>query len=435
MHYPVRMSENFFVCNLTADILSTSYTGALKDRFLKYVQVWSESDSKMADEGIMPSAERERDMAALLKAELEQLGLEAVQADENCYVYGRLPASPGCGDVPAICLMAHIDTVDEVSGKDVKPLVHENYRGGPIVLPAGITLDPEVDAHLAQAGEQGDTIISSDGSTLLGADDKAGVAEIMTAVEFLLRNPTVKHGTIEVMFSPDEETGHGMDRVPKQLLQSRQCYTVDGGHEGELEIECFNAFKSDVRFTGKSKHTGDARPDMVNAVEMAASFVANLPHGELPETTDGHQGFFAPMEISGSIESAQVSLLLRDFRMDGMERRKKLVDTLAETTAMLFGGQAEVVHTQQYLNMKDVLDRNPQVVEKLVQAYRAAGLEPEFKPIRGGTDGSRLTEMGIPTPNIFTGGHSYHSRSEWASLKQMAWATEVLIQLAKACAE
>ncbi|MBP5157439.1 MAG: peptidase T, partial [Treponema sp.] len=157
------MSENFFVCNLTADILSTSYTGALKDRFLKYVQVWSESDSKKADEGIMPSAERERDMAALLKAELEQLGLEAVQADENCYVYGRLPASPGCGDVPAICLMAHMDTVDEVSGKDVKPLVHENYRGGPICLPAGITLDPEVDAHLAQAGEQGDTIISSDG--------------------------------------------------------------------------------------------------------------------------------------------------------------------------------------------------------------------------------------------------------------------------------
>ena len=314
--------------------------------------------------------------------------------------------------------------MDEVTGRDVKPIVHESYRGGPIALPAGITLDPAHDPHLAQAGKKGDTVISSDGSTLLGADDKAGVAEIMSAVEFLIKHPDVKHGTVEVLFSPDEETGHGMDRVPLKLLKSRQCYTVDGGQEGELEVECFNAFKSDVYFSGKSKHTGDARPDMVNAVEMAASFVAGLPHGELPETTDGYQGFFAPMEISGGIEGASVSLLLRDFTMKGMERRKAVVEKLAETTALVYGGQAKVEHTQQYLNMKGELDRHPTVVEKLVQAYRAAGVEPVFTPIRGGTDGSRLTEMGIPTPNIFTGGHSYHSRYEWASLIQLAraWA-------------
>ena len=429
------MAGEFSVCNLTADVLSTSYAAGLKERFLKYVRVWSESDSNKADAGVMPSAERERDMAAVLKAELEGLGLEAVQTDANCYTYARLPASSGCEKVPAICLMAHIDTVDEVSGKDVKPLVHEDYRGGPIALPAGITLDPEADKHLAEAGQLGDTIISSDGSTLLGADDKAGVAEIMTAVEFLVKHPDVKHGVIEVMFSPDEETGHGMDRVPLKLLQSKQCYTVDGGHEGELEVECFNAFKSDIHFTGRSKHTGDARPDMVNAIEMAASFVANLPHGELPETTDGYQGFFAPMEISGGIETADVTLFLRDFSTEGMDRRKKIVDQLAATTALVFGGKADVVHTQQYLNMKAGLDRQPEVTEKLVRAYRAAGLEPVFKPIRGGTDGSRLTEMGIPTPNIFTGGHSYHSRYEWASLKQMIRATEVLIQLVQAWVE
>lgn len=429
------MDGIFSVSNLTADILSTPYTAALKDRFLRYVRIWSESDSKKADEGVMPSAERERDMARVLKEELVGLGLEAVQTDGNCYSYARLPASSGCEKVPAICLMAHIDTVDEVSGKDVKPLVHEDYRGGPISLPSGITLDPLADKHLAEAGQHGDTILSSDGSTLLGADDKAGVAEIMTAVEFLVQNPDIKHGMIEVMFSPDEETGHGMDKVPRQLLQSRQCYTVDGGHEGELEVECFNAFKSDIHFTGKSKHTGDARPDMVNAIQMAASFVAGLPHGELPETTDGYQGFFAPMEISGCLERADVTLFLRDFTKAGMERRKDIVDKLASCTALLFGGTAEVTHTKQYENMKEGLDKNPLVTEKLVQAYRNAGVEPVFKPIRGGTDGSRLTEMGIPTPNIFTGGHSYHSRYEWASLKQMVRATEVLIQLAQVWAK
>ncbi len=419
------------VSNLSSDILSTSYTKSLLDRFLKYVKTYSESDSKKADEGVMPSEEHEFDMAAILTDELKKLGLKDVQTDKNCYTYAYLPASSGCESTPAICLMAHIDTVDEVTGKDVKPQIHENYKGGCLKLPAGIVLDPAVDRHLGEAGGQGDTIISSDGSTLLGADDKAGVAEIMTAVEFLTQHPEIKHGTIEVMFSPDEETGHGMDKVPLKLLKSKQCYTVDGGHEGELEVECFNAFKSDIYFTGKSKHTGDARPDMVNAVEMASAFVANLPRNEMPETTDGHMGFYAPMEITGSIENAVVSLLLRDFTMTGMEKRKQTVDTLAKTIAALFGGQVKTVHTQQYLNMKEGLDKNPKVVQNLVAAYRAAGIEPVFPPIRGGTDGSRLTEMGIPTPNIFTGGHSYHSRYEWASLKQMVRATEILIQLAQ----
>ncbi|MBR1911113.1 MAG: peptidase T [Treponema sp.] len=403
----------------------------LLNRFINYVKTFSESDSAKADSGIMPSTPQQWKMAELVCNELQQLGLENVHTDENCYTYGLLKATQGCEDVPSFCLIAHIDTVDEVTGKDVKPIVHKNYDGTPISLPYGITLNPDSDECLAQAGRQNDTIITSDGSTLLGADDKAGVAEIMTAVEYLVQHPDVKHGDIEVLFSPDEETGHGMDRINLNMIRSKMCYTVDGGHIGELETECFNAYKSEIVFTGKSKHTGDARPDMVNAVCMAASFIANLPRHEMPETTDGYMGFYAPLEMSGSIEQSSVLLLLRDFTDDGIKKRMHIVDLVAQMTAETFGGTAKVTHTQQYVNMKEKLDEHPHIVDKLVQAYKAAGVEPVFKPIRGGTDGSRLTEMGIPTPNIFTGGHSYHSRFEWASLSQMTSATEILVQLSQ----
>ena len=403
----------------------------LINRFLTYVKTYSQSDSIQADKGIQPSTPQQNDMAALLNKEMKTLGLTEVQTTEYCYTYGFLPASPGFEDKPCICLLAHIDTVEEVSGKDVKPILHENYAGEKIHLPYGIILDPASDADLANAANTGDTIITSDGSTLLGADDKAGVAEIMTALEYLLKNPDVKHGPIEVIFSPDEETGHGMDHVPLNLIKSKFAYTVDGGNIGELEKECFNAFKSDVTFIGKSVHTGSARPNLVNAIVMASSFVTNLPRHEMPETTDGYMGFYGPMSIEGSIEKASVNLILRDFCKEGIEKRKNLVDKIATTVAESFGGKVEIVHTPQYVNMKENLDKNPFVVEKLVKAYENAGVTPLFVPIRGGTDGSRLTELGIPTPNIFTGGHSYHSRYEWASLKQMTVAVEVLLELIK----
>ncbi len=403
----------------------------LLNRFISYVKTYSESDSAQADNGVMPSTPQQWKMAELVCNELKQLGLENVHTDENCYTYGLLKATAGCEKVPSFCLIAHIDTVDEVSGKDVKPIVHKDYDGKTITLPSGIILNPESDKYLALAGEQKDTIITSDGSTLLGADDKAGVAEIMTAVEYLVKHPELKHGDIEVLFSPDEETGHGMDKVNLKTIRSKMCYTVDGGHIGELETECFNAYKSEVTFTGKSMHTGTARPGMVNAVSMAASFVANLPRQEMPETTDGHMGFYAPLEINGSIEQSSVLVLLRDFTLDGIKKRMHMVDLVAQMAAETFNGAVQVKHTQQYLNMKEKLDANPLIVNKLVQAYKAAGVEPEFKPIRGGTDGSRLTEMGIPTPNIFTGGHNYHSRYEWASLSQMTCAAEILLQLSQ----
>lgn len=416
--------------NISENIFDTVYASSLMERFLKYAKTYSQSDSAKADSGVMPSTLQQRDMATILNQELKALGLEDVQTSEYCYTYGRLKASPGKENVPGFCLLAHIDTVEEVSGLNVKPMVHKDYDGSPITLPYGNVLDPAKDRDLFFAGQQGDTIITSDGTTLLGADDKAGVAEIMTALEFLVNHPEVRHGEIEVIFSPDEETGHGMDHVPLNLLKSKFAYTVDGGHLGELETECFNAFRSDVVFTGNSIHTGNARPDFVNAVSMASAFVQSLPHTQRPETTDGRQGFFAPMNIEGSVESASVSLLLRDFDMVGMEKRKSLVEQLAQAVASSFGGKVQVNHIQQYLNMKGVLDEHPQVVENLVDAYAEAGVQAVFVPIRGGTDGSRLTEMGIPTPNIFTGGHNFHSRSEWASFSQMIYATEVLIQLA-----
>lgn len=375
---------------------------SLLNRFIKYVKTYSQSDSNKADEGVIPSTPQQFEMAKILCEELKSLGLENVQTTEHCYTYGFLPANDG--DEKSICLLAHIDTVDEVSGLNVNPQIAE---------------------------ENGDTIIRSDGTTLLGADDKAGVAEIMTALEYFKSHPETKHCGIEVIFSPDEETGHGMDKVPLGLLKSRCAYTVDGGSLGELEIECFNAWKSEIEFTGVACHTGTARGVMVNAVSMASNFLENLPRTERPETTDGYQGFYAPMSVEGSIEKAMVVLFLRDFDLKEMENRREIVEMIARSTAASFGGMAKVTHTQQYLNMKEKMDEAPEVVENLIAAYKAAGVEPNFVPIRGGTDGSRLTEMGIPTPNIFTGGHNFHSRDEWASLDEMCKACEILIQLGR----
>ena len=402
----------------------------LLSRFVRYAKTYSESSEKSADEGNIPSTPQQWDMANMLKGELLELGLEGVCVTDNCYVYGSLKASAGLENAEPFALLAHIDTVEEVSGKDVKPQIIKDYAGEVIRLSDGSIIDPASDSALRAAGEERDTIITSDGTTLLGADDKAGIAAIMSALEVIV-SQGVSHGKIEVIFSPDEETGHGMDKVPLTMIESKKAYTVDGGHIGELETECFNAFKSEVTFTGKSVHTGSARAIMVNAVEMASSFVSNLPHHELPETTDGYMGFYAPMEISGSVESAKVSLLLRDFSMEGMEKRKAFVDSLAMVVANGFGGGASVKHTEQYRNMRAKLDENPSVVENLVTAYRVAGVEPVFQPIRGGTDGSRLTEMGIPTPNIFTGGHNYHSRTEWLSMKQLERCALVLVALAR----
>jgi tripeptide aminopeptidase len=321
-----------------------------------------------------------------------------------------------------------MDTSEAAPGKDVHPLVTERYSGAAIPLRDGVVLDPAGDEALAKAA--GETIVHGDGSTLLGADDKAGIAEIITALEALRDRPEAAHGPVEVIFSPDEETGHGMDRVPLDWIRAKAAYTLDGGGAPELEAECFNAYKSDVLFTGVAMHTGTARPGMVNAVNLAADLVSLLPRHESPETTDGRQGFFAPISVSGSIERAAVQVFVRDFDSKAMEERLKTVETLSEAVRRKYrGSTVSVTHTRQYVNMKGGIQKSPPVTALLVEAVRNAGAEPVFKPIRGGTDGSRLTEMGIPTPNIFTGGHNFHSRREWASLDQMILATRTVIEL------
>lgn len=400
----------------------------LLNRFLKYTKIWTTSDSANADAQIFPSTENQQIFAQNLKEELSSLGLENVQVTEKSYVYAILKATEGFENSPSFCLLSHLDTSEEVSGKNVNPQVFENYDGSLISL-ENISIDSSGDEELSKIANTGDTLITTDGTTLLGADDKAGVAEIITAVEFLIQNK-IPHGDIEILFSPDEETGHGMDFVPLNLLKSKHAYTVDGGSQGELETECFNASSATVTFFGKSTHTGTARKQkMINAVMMASKFLENLPHTEFPETTDGYEGFFAPIEISGSVEKAQVYILLRDFEESGIEKRIFQIKKIAESVEFATGGKVSVQIKEQYKNMKNALEKSPETVELLKKAYENSGITPDFIPIRGGTDGSRLSEMGIPTPNIFTGGHNFHSRFEWASLNQMTQAVNVLINL------
>ena len=390
----------------------------LLDRFCRYVKIWSESDGKAADSGVFPSTERQWDIAKVLVKELRNLGTRNVYLTDNCYVVAKIDSNivepQERAKYPSILLMAHMDTVDEVSGENVKPVISI------------------LSANESPTG-QADTIIRSDGTTLLGADDKAGVSAIMTAVEYLMNHyedENLKHGPIEVMFSPDEETGHGMDKVPLNILKSECAYTVDGGSEGELESECFNAWACTVNFTGKACHTGDAKAGgMINAVTLAGNFAAELPHEMAPETTEGYEGFIAPMEISGTIESARVDMLLRSFEVDEIEKEKEIIRNAAKKVTEKFGGSFDLEFRQQYLNMKQKMNEHPEVVARLEKAYEAAGVKVIKKPIRGGTDGSRLTELGIPTPNIFTGGHEFHSRNEWLSLNQCAKAADVLINL------
>lgn len=385
------------------------YKEKVLNRFIKYVKIWSESDGVAADNGVFPSTPQQFDFARILKDELESLGAQKVSLDKNCYLHAQIPASAGFEHKQSVLLMAHMDTVDEVTGKNVNPQIAPN--------PQDFT-------------DSSDTIITTDGNTLLGADDKAGITAIMSVLEFFKENPKISHSAFEIMFSPDEETGHGMDKVPLEIIESKYAVTVDGGDIGEMETECFNAFGASVIFYGKAAHTGNARESrMVNAVSMAGAFVSSLPHTMTPETTDNLQGFIAPMAINGTIEKAQVELLLRSFDMDEIEKEKLIIKHAVDSVALCYGGKAEINFKQQYLNMKEKLNENPEIIERLTQAFKKAGVEIKNKPIRGGTDGSRLTEMGIPTPNIFTGAHEFHSRKEWLSLNQCSKAADVLINL------
>ncbi|MDR0997764.1 MAG: peptidase T [Treponema sp.] len=413
------------------DTVSPIGDKALEDlvipRFLKYVGYWTTSNRKVEE---TPSSPGQWDLAKVLAEELGGLGVADVELTGHCYVIARVPGTKGKEKVPPAGFMAHLDTAEDVSGKDVKPRHVKNYDGEKIQLADGLVLDPKTDPDLA--AHKGRGLIHTDGTTLLGADDKAGIAEIMASLEYILKHPEISHGPLEIIFTPDEETGKGLPEFPLDKIKSAVCYTLDGGPLGELETECFNAYKADIGFKGRVIHIGTARGILANAVSMAAAYTAMLPRSESPEATDGYYGYYCPMEIRGNLENARLEVFLRDFDREGMERRISALEAFARAVEAQFPpGKVTVEPLLQYLNMREKIEARPELMETLKRAFKNAGVQPRLKPIRGGTDGSRLTELGIPTPNIFTGGRNAHSRLEWASTPEMAAACRVLIELIK----
>jgi len=393
-------------------------------KFLRYVQVDSPSGQ---GEGV-PSTEEQWAMARLLEAELKALGLSDVKVDAHSIVTATLPGNRE--GAPAIGLLAHFDTYPGTPGHGVKPLVHRAYDGGEIRLPAGPVLRPEELPGLRRC--VGHDIITSDGSTLLGADDKAGVAEIMEILCRLIRQPEIPHGPILVGFTPDEETGKGVRKFDVAAFPAVAAYTFDGSAAGEVESENFNARNLKVTITGRSSHTGTARGTMINAVQLAAEFISAIPATMRPETTDGYLGFIHADEVSGNVEEVTLKLLLRDFTEEGIARQHAIVEHLLAGLEQRYpGARTHLEQVGGYKNMKAGVSRDPRVVELALQAVREAGLEPVQKGIRGGTDGAVLTEMGLPCPNLFTGGMNYHSRTEWASAQWMEKAVEAGLNLVR----
>ncbi len=373
----------------------------------------------------------------MLESELRALGLADVVLDENGYLMATIPATPGRSDVPVIGFIAHVDTSPEMSGAGVKPIVHRNYDGRDLVLPDDPTAVLRAADNPALAERIGDDIVTASGTTLLGADDKAGVAEIVAAAEWLTAHPDVPHGAVRIGFTPDEEIGRGADRFDVSRFGAYCAYTLDGGSRGELEYESFSADLFTVTFIGFNTHPGYAKGRMVNAIRVAADFIASLPRQDVtPETTDAHDGYVHPYSVDASVERTTVKVLIRDFLTGELGTKRAMLEYLARQAASAHPRcRIETTVTEQYRNMREVLDRYPEVVERAREAIRRAGIEPVERPIRGGTDGSRLSFMGLPTPNLFAGEHDFHSRLEWVSSQDMDKAVEVIVELCKVWAE
>jgi tripeptide aminopeptidase len=401
------------------------------DRFLRYVRIDTQSAAGVE---ASPTTEKQLDLSRLLRDELEEIGLEDVRVDEYGYVYGSLP---GVASAPAIGLIAHVDTSPDVTGTGVNPQVHEEYDGGAIALPgdANVVLDP-VELPLLKK-KVGHDIVSTDGTTLLGADDKAGVAEIMAAVAHLKRHPELEHSPIRVCFTVDEEVAGGADHLDIERFGAKYAYTLDGAELGEIEAETFNAAKVTVTIRGRSTHPGTAKGQLVNAVKLAADLVAALPReGLSPETTEEREGFVHPTKISGGAEETFVEFIVRDHDAMKMVEHVALIRRLADEVREREPRAAvDVREEEQYRNMGEVIDKFPEVMEAAEEAVRRLGIEPVHSIIRGGTDGARLSHRGLPTPNLFTGGSEYHSRREWASVQDMAAAAAMLVELAQVWAE
>lgn len=402
----------------------------LLERFLRYVQIDTQSDPFSNS---VPSTEKQRNLGNVLVEELQALGLSDAHLDQYGYVYATLPANTPKSNVPTICFCSHMDTSPDSSGAGVKPIVHSNYNGQDLVLPDDPTVVIRTADHPHLAQQLGNDIVTASGTTLLGADNKAGLAAIMNAVQRLQQQPEINHGAIKILFTPDEEIGRGVDHVDMEKLGADFGYTIDGEQRGSLEDETFSADALRVDIQGISAHPGFAKGRMVNALKVAGTFIAALPKDRLsPETTEGREGFVHPVHFSGSAEAVQVDFILRDFDTGQLAVQAQEIQSILDQTLRQFpGARATVTITEQYRNMKEVLRNYPQVVAHAETAIRRAGMEPIKSSIRGGTDGSRLSFMGLPCPNLFAGEHAFHSKQEWVSVQDMEKASEMIVELVK----
>lgn len=398
------------------------------DRFLKYVKVDTQSDPTSAT---CPSTEKQKNLARILVDELQQMGIADAHMDTNGYVYGTI-ASTCQHVVPVICFCSHMDTSPDCSGENVKPIVHQQYKGKDIVLPDDPSQVIRADEHTDLKNQIGNDIVTASGTTLLGADNKAGVAEIMDAAAFLMSNKHVKHGEIKILFTPDEEIGRGVDKVDLKKLNADYGYTVDGETAGCLEDETFSADAVVVTINGFSTHPGFAKNKMQSAIKIASEIISLLPKDKLsPESTENKEGFIHPISISGGIDKTTITFIIRDFLTSELAKHEQILKEICEKVVSRYNKSSFNFEVkEQYRNMKEILDKHPQIVENGLEAIKRAGLSPKRTSIRGGTDGSRLSYMGLPCPNIFAGEHAFHSKLEWVSVQDMQRAVDTLIHLA-----
>jgi tripeptide aminopeptidase len=403
-------------------------TDTVTDRFLRYVVIDTQSDAKSATQ---PSTEKQKNLGRLLVEELLAIGLSDAHLDEHGYIYATIPPNVD-KPVPVICFCSHMDTAPDFTGTNVKPQWVRAYAGGDIQLPGDPQQVIRVADHPALRDQIGNDIITTDGTTLLGADDKAGIAEIMTAAQFLVDNPDIKHGTIKILFTVDEEIGRGVDKADLKKLGAAFAYTMDGETAGHIEDETFSADGVEITIQGVAIHPGFAKGRMENAIKIAGAIIDRLPKHLAPETTEGRDGFVHPTGVTGAMDKATISLIVRDFTDEGLATKEAMIEAVIRDVMPDYPGSSYTFEVkQQYRNMKAILDRHPEIVDNAVEAIRRAGMEPVRGSIRGGTDGSRLSFMGLPCPNIFAGGHAFHSPLEWVSRQDMEKAVKTIVELAK----
>lgn len=403
------------------------------DRFLRYVKIDTQSDPTS---NTFPSTMKQKNLGNLLVEELKSMGISDAHLDEHGYVYATIPATT-TKQVPVICFCSHMDTSPDCSGKDVKPIIHQNYDGSDLVLPDDETQVIKMENYPGLKNQIGNDVITASGTTLLGADNKAGLAEIMDAAHHFMTHPDLEHGKIRILFTPDEEIGRGVNHVDIKKLGADFGYTIDGEAAGSMEDETFSADSVTINIQGVSIHPGFAKGKLESAVKIASDIIAKLPKDQLsPETTEAKQGFIHPVTMSGAVEHATIKFIIRDFAEDNLKRLEDFLEKIMNDVLTQYpGSKGDFVVTEQYRNMKVILDQHPEIVENAIEAIKRAGLEPLKRSIRGGTDGSRLSFMGLPCPNIFAGEHAFHSRHEWVSVQDMQKAVETIVNLSMIWAE